>query len=592
MSNMKVKTKIYGLLCFIFIVVVAISAVTLIQEKIMIENNIESFSDKIYEDYDSSIKEQVVNVISFLELVYEDYESGKMSLEEAQTYAADVIRELRYKEGGYFWIDTAEGDNVVLLGSDTEGTNRMDSVDANGEFLIQKIIEAGLQEDGGYADYMFPREGETEPSPKRSYSKSFEPFNWVVGTGNYVDDMNDEIDEFSDELHRGLTKMLKIISLVLLVTLLTTGTLSYFITRGIVKSLNLSCAYLEKVGQGDFSTFLPQEFINRKDEFGLLATSMNQMKLSVSALIGKIQEETVIISEIVEKVNENANGLNDNIHTISATTQELAAGMEETAASTEEMTSTAYEIESVVKGMSERTKEGAIQAIEINKRAVETKETVTEAQAKASKLKNKISTELEVALQQAEIIEQINVLADSIMSITAQTNLLALNAAIEAARAGEAGKGFSVVAEEIRNLAEQSKSSVEKIQATTKSVTEAVTNLSENSKKLLDFVAEDVTNDYNYMLKIAEQYSNDSDYVDSLVNQFNTTSEQLHDAIQNVTQAVNDVAIAAGEGADGTTDIATKNTEITMMSGDMIALITKTQESSDHLQNEIRKFKI
>ncbi len=84
---------------------------------------------------------------------------------------------------------------------------------------------------------------------------------------------------------------------------------------------------------------------------------------------------------------------------------------------------------------------------------------------------------LEQALKEAKVVEQIGVLADSILAITGQTNLLALNASIEAARAGEAGKGFAVVAEEIRVLAEQSKDAVANIQAVTENVDNAVGNL-------------------------------------------------------------------------------------------------------------------
>ncbi len=94
----------------------------------------------------------------------------------------DQIRDLRYGNNGYFWVDTYDGTNVVLFGNDTEGTNRMDAVDTNGFAYMQAIISAGRQENGGFTDYVFPREGETEPSPKRAYSKAFEAI-WL-GTWN------------------------------------------------------------------------------------------------------------------------------------------------------------------------------------------------------------------------------------------------------------------------------------------------------------------------------------------------------------------------------------------------------------------------
>ncbi len=96
--------------------------------------------------------------------------------------------------------------------------------------------------------------------------------------------------------------------------------------------------------------------------------------------------------------------------------------------------------------------------------------------------------ELSEAIEKSKSVEKINVLSEAILKITEQTNLLALNAAIEAARAGEAGKGFSVVAEEIRKLAEESNNTANEIQEITKIVVNAVENLANNSNKILTFI--------------------------------------------------------------------------------------------------------
>ncbi|MBO0563317.1 methyl-accepting chemotaxis protein, partial [Clostridium botulinum] len=164
--------------------------------------------------------------------------------------------------------------------------------------------------------------------------------------------------------------------------------------------------------------------------------------------------------------------------------------------------------------------------------------------------------ELERAIESSKVVEQINVLSESIMEITSQTNLLALNAAIEAARAGEAGKGFSVVADEIRKLAEQSKDTVTEIQSITVKVIESVKNLSDSSSNLLTFVSTDMDNDYKTMLNVADKYSEDASFVDTLVTDFSSTSEDLLASLQDVLKTIEGVAQAASEGAGGTTDIA------------------------------------
>ena len=149
----------------------------------------------IEEDYDENIKNQVDNAISMLDAVYAGYENGDYSYEEAETRGADLLRELRYGNGGYFWADTYDGENVVLLGSATEGTKRMETKDADGYQMVKEIIRVGQEPDGGYTDYVFPKEGETESSPKRSYSRAFERFGWVVGTGNYIDYIDETVEK-------------------------------------------------------------------------------------------------------------------------------------------------------------------------------------------------------------------------------------------------------------------------------------------------------------------------------------------------------------------------------------------------------------
>ena len=84
---------------------------------------------------------------------------------------------------------------MVLLGSATEGTKRMETKDADGYQMVKEIIRVGQESDGGYTDYVFPKEGETESSPKRSYSRAFEPFGWVVGTGNYIDYIDETVEK-------------------------------------------------------------------------------------------------------------------------------------------------------------------------------------------------------------------------------------------------------------------------------------------------------------------------------------------------------------------------------------------------------------
>ncbi|MCI5713371.1 MAG: cache domain-containing protein, partial [Lachnospiraceae bacterium] len=185
MKNLKVKTKLSIIILLVAVLVITGSAVSVKNMIDVKDKAIESMEASTRASYDQNIKEQVDGVISLLQEINAEYEAGEYTLEEAKKLAADEVREMRYGDAGYFWIDESNGTNVVLLGSDTEGTNRMETKDADGYQMVKEIIRVAVEDGGGYVDYVFPKEGETESSPKRSYSAYFEPFDWVVGTGNY-----------------------------------------------------------------------------------------------------------------------------------------------------------------------------------------------------------------------------------------------------------------------------------------------------------------------------------------------------------------------------------------------------------------------
>ncbi len=132
------------------------------------------------EDYDRLIKSQVESAVSLVERIGKMRTSGELGPEAAERLARDLLRDLRYGKDGYFWADTTEGVNKVLLGNASEGTNRMNLKDAKGFELVKAIIGAALA-GGGYTDYWFPRPGETEAHSKRGY------VNWRLrSTGSWA----------------------------------------------------------------------------------------------------------------------------------------------------------------------------------------------------------------------------------------------------------------------------------------------------------------------------------------------------------------------------------------------------------------------
>ncbi|MBN1070113.1 MULTISPECIES: methyl-accepting chemotaxis protein [Clostridium] len=410
----------------------------------------------------------------------------------------------------------------------------------------------------------------------------------LIKLANLNKKMTEEASLAGDKLSSGSIRINIIIISVLGVLSVVFGIM---IINTIIKPLNMLKVELDSLAErgGD----LTQEIeINSEDEIKDLSVSLNKFIQNLRNIIKQVNESSNSIEDVTELIKDNVTKLNSDIEEVSATTEELAANMEETAASSEEMLATSQEIEEVVKSISQKSQEGAIKAGEISNRAEDTKINIQASEMKSTELFKSTKIELEEAIQESKVVEEINVLSESIMQITSQTNLLALNAAIEAARAGEAGKGFSVVAEEIRKLAEQSKDTVIEIQNITGKVTSAVGNLSSSSDKLLKFMSIDVYNDYKKMLDVADKYSEDAEFVDSLVTDFSSSSEELLASLQEVIKTIDGVSQAANEGAGGTTDIASSILQVNDKSNSVLENSLKSQENAKKLKEEISKFKI
>lgn len=327
MKNIKVRTKLTIILALVIVLVTSESFISIKNMNQLKDKALETMDTSSRQNYDDSIKEQVGVVISLLSEINNEYKSGKYTLDEAKKIAADEIRQMRYGEAGYFWVDQSDGKNIVLLGSSTEGTNRMNTKDADGYQMVKEIIRVAVQDGGGYTDYVFPKEGETEPSPKRSYSEYFKPFDWVVGTGNYTDYIDTAIAQQNEEFTSYASS--KAISLILcsVCMLIVVAILVALIAIDITKSLRKIKEQFEVIAGGNFATKMQQPMLKRKDDFGQLANALETMRESVRSLLAQVKNEAANIDKVVETIDTNVYNLNAEIEDVSATTEELVASI-------------------------------------------------------------------------------------------------------------------------------------------------------------------------------------------------------------------------------------------------------------------------
>ena len=592
--KLTIKMKLIVLTVVIFAVTISLSLIGIVDIKHSNDVAAQTLETKMRDDYDQMIKNQVDNVLSLTKTYYDAYQAGTYSLEEAEKLAADQIRQLRYGDSGYFWVDTYDGVNVVLLGKDTEGQNRLDMKDSNGFAMVKAMIEGSKAnpEAGYYENYYFTKEGETENQPKRSYTKVFDGFKWVIGTGNYTDDIDKQLATIQATRTASMNRSIALLTGVSVISIIIEIILMLLILKRIVTSLKSMQTFFEEISKGNLAVQMESRILKGKDEFALLAKDAVDMKDALKNLVAQTINNSSDINGSVTEVNSSVSRLTSELESISATTEELAASMEETSASAQLVQESSGRIRKSCVDMVDKAADGSKESEEIISRVNGIKDHLNDILKHTENVKGEISGKIEQALKDITVVEKITDLTSAIMEISSQTNLLSLNASIEAARAGEAGRGFAVVATEIGSLANQSQQTVGEIQKITESVMTAVHNLSDSANAILEFVQKDVTEDLQLFSETTNDYIKDTGYYNNMIAEVKAVADELLGALENITESINAVSKAAEEGAEGTTDIATRNTQINQYSQSVLEKVDKTKNVADTLNQEVSVFKI
>jgi len=497
---MKIGNKVIALSLAVSLTVALVAGFVLVTSLDMtVKESLSNLSKTLRDDYDRNIRFQVEQAVSMLKAIADSYPQDEAGQALAREQGAKLLRALRYNTEGYFWADTPEGINVVLLGKEIEGKSRIDQVDAKGTPIVKNVIHSGLQEGGGFTDYEFPKPDAKEDSPKRSYSILFKPFNWVIGTGNYIDDIDNTLKakQVAFETHIVSTRFAAMAAL--LIVFVGIGFVSMLFGKKISKPIHRMSLALTDIarGEADLTRLIDDQ---GKGELGLMASAFNEFTGKLSSIISAIRVSMEqlrntghdLTSSLVQ-TSAALNQITANVQSMSGRISSQAVSVTETSATVEQIGKRIQNLNEVIdeQARSVSQSSAAIEQMVANLTAVSRsmdaidnifKRLVTASDTGKSTI-DKVNNLAKDIQHKSETLRDTNVV---ISSIAAQTNLLAMNAAIEAAHAGEAGRGFSVVADEIRKLAEnaalQSKAVAQNIKQINASINDVVGSSHEAEK--------------------------------------------------------------------------------------------------------------
>ena len=345
-----------------------------------------------------------------------------------------------------------------------------------------------------------------------------------------------------------------------------------------------------ELASGDF-TIEPLS-IRSKDEVGRVSNALNNMYSSNKSIIQGIAKESKDVNDVSTTLGAMSEELNAEFEKIRENMAVVNDAMMMTGAATQQVSASVADVNESVRGLAEETETTNKEVTRITKRAKEIQDKCKKAHDEAISIAKIRQTELEKANEKAEVVNEIETLAETISEIASEINLLSLNASIEAARAGEAGRGFAVVASEINKLASQTAEAVDRIKGTTNEIQTAFSEMAEGSGKLLKFVTDTVTPDYDNFVEVGHQYGEDAELFGRLANQIDEMTEMISNSMGEVNEAVASIA-------ESTQDTSSKSAEITdsvnNVSGAVESVADMAQQqqgTANNLIEIVNKFKL
>ena len=375
-----------------------------------------------------------------------------------------------------------------------------------------------------------------------------------------------------------------------IIILLLTG-VTFVCISNAMRPLNHIGALLLRISDCDISEDNKlQKIATRKDDLGLIATASQTLLRSLREIIELLQQRSDNMGTKAKLLHEHAGNLADSVTNNIATTEELSASLDNTTTITEQINDAINNIKAVIETTVESMQCSNESSNQMRQVAIDMKEEA-ENSFESSKLQVIAAKDSALsALRSLDTLTQINDLASGILDITRQTNLLALNASIEAARAGEAGKGFSVVANEIKKLAEHSGKTAGNIQALCNNSNESISSVRECMENIISFVENDILTKFENFADRSTKYAESVEGIQNDIKTVNGYIDELSVSITQIAQNVSNVVIATQENARAIADIVKENESAANIADETQKQSEENTELSEQLKGIAGKF--
>lgn len=504
--------------------------------------------------YEQYLKTQnvVETAYSIIEHFYTLEQNNTLTQQQAQTQAISAIRALRYDKTNYFWINNYQPEMVMHpIKPALEGKDLTNNKDPDGKALFVEMVNITKKDGEGFIPYKWPKPGEEQPVDKIAFVKGFNQWQWIIGSGVYL-----------DTIDAAFSSQRNLIILNAVVMIIAVIVFSYFIGRSVLLPTRLAANMMKDIsqGEGDLTRTLNEE---GNDEISELSHSFN-------LFVSKMRESLVHVSQSANDVNEHAHTVDDSTKTSQSFIELQNDSSTQVAAAMEQMTHQIHDVSSNAEAAEQAANDAAHNA-STGKHVVA--ETITAIET----LSANIETVSRVTEDLANESQNIGSVLDVIRSISEQTNLLALNAAIEAARAGEHGRGFAVVADEVRTLASRTGQSTDEIQS-------MISKLQEGTRAAVDAVKASQTLSVS-TVEQASSANNSLNEIERLVSVITEMNSQIARATEQQTQAADEVNLRINDLSQST-EQSLDNTKQLNSASD------KLKQSSTELSSIVNRFKL